>query len=99
MEIVVNKLISADKYELAKFAWAVNQRAVQEAFARYGILIEDENDLKVLARLHDEKGDVAGIFKNKNGDSIPFNFEEILADVQMNDDDEDKVKHLNLNWA
>jgi hypothetical protein len=98
MEISIKGVLNANKYELSKLAFSLNQRAVQEAFAKVGILIENENDLKILARLHEEGGDVAGKFKDYSGKPIYFDFEEVLANTEMNDGDQEKIKQLNLIW-
>lgn len=98
MEISVKKVLSANPYELSKLAFALNKAAVQDAFARVGILVESESDLKQLARLHATGGDEAGEFKNNNGESIYFDFQDVLANVEMSEDGSELIKELNLNW-
>ena len=98
MEISVKGLASANLYDLLKFAFHVSKSEVQNSFARAGILVENEADLKALADLHDRGADKAGEFKNLKGEPIYFDVEDILVHTEIPEEDKQRHESVTYNW-
>ena len=81
----------------ADFAWHYSPERFSRAFAKYGILVEDENDITQLINMHQRKGDINGDFKDKNGNSVVFNFMDVITKEIDVDKSELKKKFLATN--
>jgi hypothetical protein len=68
-----------DILTLLKFGWTVNRQALIDVFAKNGIDIEEEKDLKDLADLHNTGKDKNGTVKGKDGSPMFFDVVAILA--------------------
>ena len=99
MEINVKKLVTnADVFELLKLGWALDKAAVKKEFEIHGVFVYSHKDLKTLATLHENGGDVAGVLKNKFGQAIYFDVEQILLNTKSEFTGKFQTKKLNLNW-
>lgn len=99
MEINVHKLIkNADVHELLKLAYSLDKDAVKKSFSVYGVVLNNDKDLKDLATLHENGGDVAGALTNRFGDRVFFNVEQVLLSTKSSFTDKFHTKKLNLNW-
>ena len=99
MEINVKKLIAnADIYELLKLAYSLDKDAVKRAFLKHDVVVNNHKDLRTLATLHENGGDVAGVLKTKFGRRLYFNVEKVLMSAESSFADQFHSKKLNLNW-
>lgn len=76
--ISVEQLQLGDIDSWADFAWYYAPDKFINAFAKKGILVEDEKDVSDLVDLYKRRGDINGELKNKAGQSIYFNVLEII---------------------
>jgi hypothetical protein len=99
MEINVKKLVTNEStHELLKLAYILDKDAVKKAFRNVGFIVNNDKDLRTLATLHDNGGDVAGVLKNKYGRRLYFDVEQILMNTKSSFADKFHSKKLNLNW-
>ena len=98
MVINIKKVVDADISELLKLAYSLDAKAVQDAFAKVGISVENEIDIEALARLHQTGGDVAGTLKDKLGRPIKFDVEKILSSAESHFGNNFQQKQFQLKW-
>ncbi len=84
--ISISKLKSNDLLEHLRFLWFADRKALQNAFAKRGVLIDSEKDLISLRDFNKKGDDVRGSFKNRKGEKVVFNVRDVV-------DNEIQVRH------
>ena len=84
-KISLKALHNGDIDAWINFAWHYSQARFKEAFAKVGVLVEDESDLDSISNLHKNREDVNGKLVTPSGKNIRFNALDVIKAI-----DEDK---------
>ena len=88
------KLKEHDLETLMNLAWAFDEQAFINAFAKNGITIHGKNDITDLVELS-RGGDVAGAFRDGNGRCFPFSVVKIFGTIDVS---HDKINKSNIKF-
>lgn len=82
MIVSKSKIKSGDLLETLKFVFLLDEQSFKKSFEKFGFSVNTEDDLKMLAALHESGKDKSGAVK-VNGNPIYFDVKSIVHGINI----------------
>lgn len=85
-----------DLASLIQFSWQVAPATVTKEFAKYGVPINNQDDVDTLVDMWQKGLDKSGLLKDKNGAPMPFDTQKVMANVEVTFQE---LNRSNIKWV
>lgn len=86
-----------DVSEWIHFLWEVSPNQLKEDFKKYGVIINNDDDINALVNLYQTGNDIKGSVVDKNGKVLSFNTKNIIFSMNIPKSDLNTKGSL-INW-
>lgn len=99
MDISLEGLNRGNPIDCLRLCYLVNPDKIKNAFKKVKIKFEDEKGLDMLAKIHEQKLDVEGKFRDPEDENIPLMFDvmRVIGSIEFSPEEIQKIQSITFS--